>query len=137
MSTLHEIVSSQAGWWGNLCWWIGHKLWPLRCFSVFRTWGTHQWVHARNQKHVAAAKMLLASGWHGGYCCIDGKWYTIKLFPGRGLPGDAAPFRASDVTDDDLQAIQDEIGMGAGGWDCVWHAEIIAACWNRLAAKGA
>jgi hypothetical protein len=46
--------------------------------------------------------------------------------------------RLSDVTDDILDAVEDEVGMGGGAWDCVPPKEIIAAAWKfmpRMDAK--
>jgi hypothetical protein len=38
--------------------------------------------------------------------------------------------RLSYVTDDILDAVEDEVGMGCGAWDCVPPKEIIAAAWR-------
>ena len=41
----------------------------------------------------------------------------------------------SDVTPEDVEAVEDELGMGAGAWDMVDPASIIAAAWNLLKNK--
>jgi hypothetical protein len=81
--TLHELVSNRIGWHGNLCWWIGWKVWPFKCFPCVRQWATRQWVKSRAKRHEDAARMLLESGWHGGYCHLDGKPYTLKVYEGH------------------------------------------------------
>jgi hypothetical protein len=83
MQTLHDMITAQMGWWANLCWWIGWKLWPFRCFSRVREWGTRQWSRDRARRHEEAARLLLASGWHGGYCVVDGKPYTLRVYEGH------------------------------------------------------
>ena len=40
--------------------------------------------------------------------------------------------RLSDVTDDILDAVETEVGMGCGAWDCVPPKEIIAAAWKLM-----
>jgi hypothetical protein len=37
-----------------------------------------------------------------------------------------------DVTDDILDAVENEVGMGCGAWDCVPPKEIIAAAWKFI-----
>ena len=38
----------------------------------------------------------------------------------------------SDVTDEILDLVENEVGMGCGAWDMVPPKEIIAASWNFL-----
>ena len=40
--------------------------------------------------------------------------------------------RLLDVTDEILDLVEDEVGMGCGAWDCVPPKEIIAAAWKFL-----
>lgn len=80
--TLHDCVSPHVGFWGNLCWLIGFRLWPFCRSAAVRTWVTRQWVMGRARRHEAAARMLLASGWYGGYAYVDGEPYTLKVYPG-------------------------------------------------------
>ena len=40
--------------------------------------------------------------------------------------------RLSEVTDDILDAVENEVGMGCGAWDCVPPKEIIAASWKFM-----
>jgi hypothetical protein len=39
-----------------------------------------------------------------------------------------------DVTDADVEAVEEAVGMGCGAWDCVSARKIIAAAWNRRSA---
>lgn len=50
---------------------------------------------------------------------------------GKGLPSSVL-FGISDVTDDILDAVENEVGMGCGAWDMVPPKEIIAAAWKFL-----
>ena len=34
----------------------------------------------------------------------------------------------ADITDDDLESLEDEVGMGRGAWDMVDHRELLIAC---------
>jgi hypothetical protein len=40
--------------------------------------------------------------------------------------------RLSEVTDDILDAVENEVGMGCGTWDCVPPKKIIAAAWKFM-----
>jgi len=40
-------------------------------------------------------------------------------------------FGPADVTDQILEDIESDVGMGSGAWDCIPPKEIIAAAWNR------
>lgn len=82
-TSLHEIVSRQCGRFGNICWWIGWKVWPFNRFSPIRSWGTRQWIRSRAIRHENAARMLLQSDWRGGYCYVDGKPYTLRIYDGH------------------------------------------------------
>lgn len=81
--TLHEQVSKSVGSYGNWCWWIGWKVWPFRRFSFVRSWATRRWCKSRAKRHEDAARMLLESGWNGGYCYVNGKPYTLKVYDGH------------------------------------------------------
>ena len=76
--------------WGEFCWWLAWKAWPFKTWNVVRTWGTRQWVAEKQRRHAQAARMLLASGWDGGYCYVDGNPYTLKVYPGHLSAIDAA-----------------------------------------------
>jgi hypothetical protein len=92
--TLHRMISTHMGLWANACWWIGWRLWPTKCFSVVRSWATRQWCREHARRHEAAVRMLLASGWNGGYCYVDGELYTLKVYRGRktdAIDGEVTP----------------------------------------------
>lgn len=38
----------------------------------------------------------------------------------------------SDITDEDVVAIEEAVGMGTGAWDCIPPKEIIVAVLNQL-----
>lgn len=44
-------------------------------------------------------------------------------------------FTANDVTEGDLDAIEDAVGHGRGAWDMVDHRELAIACCNQMASK--
>ncbi len=42
---------------------------------------------------------------------------------------------AKDVSDADVEAVEEAVGLGCGAWDCEDPKEIIAASLNIMAAK--
>ena len=42
---------------------------------------------------------------------------------------------AKDISDEDVEAVEEEVGMGCGAWDCVNPKEIVAASLKIMAAK--
>jgi len=41
-------------------------------------------------------------------------------------------YAVGDVSDDDVDDIEEDVGMGCGAWDCENPKKIIAAAWNQL-----
>lgn len=52
--------------------------------------------------------------------------------PEMAIPGTNPTYVPLDVTAADIEAIEDAVGMSAGGWDMVNPRELVAATWNRL-----
>ena len=43
--------------------------------------------------------------------------------------------KCEDITEDDLEAVEDLIGMGRGAWDMVDHRELVLACVKVVCGK--
>ncbi|WP_417459126.1 hypothetical protein [Kordiimonas sp.] len=48
-----------------------------------------------------------------------------------------ASITADEITESDIEAVEDEIGMGRGSWDMVDHRELILACVKVACGKSA
>ena len=46
-----------------------------------------------------------------------------------------ASIELDEITEQDIEAVEDEIGMGRGAWDLVDHRELILACVKVVCGK--
>ena len=48
-----------------------------------------------------------------------------------------ASIERDEITEEDIEAVENELGMGRGAWDMVDHRELILACVKVVCGKSA
>jgi len=86
------------------------------------------------EPHEDSAKaIVVVTTPEGGPYTVDHPVLEVKekVEYGLGLSLD----RVGEITEDDIAAVENEIGMGCGAWDMVDHRELILACVKVVCRK--
>lgn len=80
-------------------------------------------------------EMLVCQGCSRRFCeeCVASDWSEVG--EERGCSSCVAASTEATPSEDDVEAIEEEVGMGSGAWDMVDPIKIVAAAWKRLESR--
>lgn len=97
--------------------------WKREALEVFNEW-ERVWMVAGEPGRLGSSKATAVKEY------ILGLQRKVAERPKKQVKGESPQDRTTEVSDEILKAVEDEVGMGADAWDCVSAKEVILAAWK-------